>query len=252
MPATDIVSGMEIREATPEDQKAVVEIAERSLEASYSLSPQTIQGAIRQWYDVDAFEGKISRDDVLILVAEQNGEVVGFTENLLGEENGPADLLWLHVNPDYRGDGIGSELFERTRERLADEGATHLRGRVLSMNRDGNTFYESQGFEKAGEDEVQLDDRTYTENIYTEAKPSGLKPLTLEDDRTVYVDHDNVERGSVAGFHVVYLDEDRDEKYGYYCSKCDSLANAMDAMGRIECDQCGNSRKPTRWDAAYM
>jgi len=243
---------MEIREATPEDRKEVGEVAERSLQASYSLSPQTIQGAVRQWYDVDGFEGKISRDDVLILVAEKSEKVVGFSENLIAEEDGPADLLWLHVHPDHRGEQIGTELFEETRERLSERGGTRLRGRVLSMNRAGNTFYESQGFEKAGEDEVEIDDRTYTENIYVESEPSGLKPLTTDSGETVYVDHDNVERGSIAGFHTIYMDENREETYGYYCGKCDAPANAMDAMGRIECDQCGNSRKPTRWDAAYM
>jgi hypothetical protein len=27
---------------------------------------------------------------------------------------------------------------------------------------------------------------------------------------------------------------------------------AVDTMGRIECNDCGNVSKATRWDAAYM
>ncbi|WP_136717864.1 GNAT family N-acetyltransferase [Halorientalis salina] len=241
---------MEVREATADDQAAIREIAKRSLEASYSLSPQAIESGIRQWFGPDEFAEKIEDDEILIFVVERNGEPVAFSENaLLGE--GEADLLWLHVHPDYRGEGIGSELFETTRNRLEDYGVTHLRGRVLSINQAGNTFYKNVGFEKVGEGEVRIDDSPYTEALYLEAEPEGLQALTA-DGETVYVDHDDVERGSLAPFHVVYADQDREEKYGYHCSKCDSLANAMDSMGRIECGQCGNSRKPTRWDASYM
>ncbi|MFD1587173.1 GNAT family N-acetyltransferase [Halorientalis brevis] len=241
---------MKVREVTADDQAAIREIAKRSLQASYSLSPQTIESAVRQWYDPDEFEAKVTGDEVLIFVAEEGDEPVAFTENALLEE-GEADVLWLHVHPDYRGQGIGSELFETTRSRLEDYGVTRLHGRVLAMNEAGNTFYRNQGFEKVSEGEVRIDDSPYTEAIYVEAEPTGLQPLT-DDGKTVYVDHDDIERGSLASFHVVYTDQDRQERYGYHCAKCDTLANAMDSMGRIECGTCGNSRKPTRWDASYL
>jgi ribosomal protein S27AE len=51
---------------------------------------------------------------------------------------------------------------------------------------------------------------------------------------------------------VVFAEEEVDDRYGYFCSNCNTLANAMDSMGRIECDSCGNVRKPLRWDAAYL
>lgn len=242
---------MEIRAATPGDQSAVQEVAAQSLAASYSLSPQTIDGAVRQWYGEDGFEEILAADDKTILVAERDGEVVGFAESVLLSD-GTADLLWLHVHPDYRGNGVGSALFEATRETLRDKGATRFRGRVLTINETGNTFYENQGFEKAGVDEIEIDGILHAEVIYVEAEPSGLEPFTAEDGTRVYVDHDDVDKGSLDVFHVVYSDEERHQKYGYHCGKCGSLANAMDAMGRIECNACGNSRKPTRWDAAYM
>lgn len=245
---------MDIREATPEDRQTVSEIAERSLEASYSLGPSTIRNAVAKWYADEEFADKVDRDDLVILVAEKYGDVVGFTESLIidHDDHQTADLLWLHIHPDYRGEGIGTGLFETTRDRLREYGVSRLRGRVLSINEAGNTFYKDQGFEKVGEDEIEIDDRVHTEALYVEAEASGLQPIATGDGQTVYVDHDDVEQGSVAGFHVIYMDEARDEKYGYYCGKCERPANAMDAMGRIECDRCGNSRKPTRWDAAYM
>jgi ribosomal protein S18 acetylase RimI-like enzyme len=243
---------MEVRAATPDDQEAVMEIAERSLEASYTLSPQTIEGTVHQWYDEAEYTEKVDREDMLFLLAEHEGEAVAFTETVIHDDETGADLLWLHVHPDYRGEGIGSDLFDAVRDRLHDRGITQLRGRVLSMNEVGNTFYKQRGFEKVGEGEVEIDGSPYTEALYLEAEPEGLEPRTTDDGQTVYIDHDDVDEGSAGPFHVVYVDEAREEKYGYHCGKCDSLANAMDAMGRIECGECGNSRKPTRWDAAYM
>jgi len=243
---------MEVREATLDDQSAIQEIAERSLQASYTLSPQTIEGTVHQWYDDEEYTEKLDREDMLILVAEDGGDAVGFTEVVVHDDEAGADLLWLHVHPDHRGGGIGSDLFEAVRSRLQDRGIPQLRGRVLSMNEIGNAFYDDHGFEKVGEGEVEIDGRTYTEALYVEAEPTGLQPITTPEGQTVYVDNDDVDQGSIDVFHVVYNDEARTEQYGYYCGKCESLANAMDAMGRIECDTCGNSRKPTRWDAAYM
>ncbi|MFB6166201.1 MAG: GNAT family N-acetyltransferase [Haloarculaceae archaeon] len=243
---------MDVREATPDDQPAIREIAERSLEASYSLSPQAIESAVRQWYAPEEYTENLDRSDTLVLVAVDGDDVIGFTESVLLDEEGLADLLWLHVHPDYRGEGVGSTLFEETRARLKDRGAARMRGRVLVMNEAGNTFYRNAGFEKVDEDTVEIDGSRYTEALYVESEPSGLTPLATPNGTTVFVDHDEVERGSLGVFHVVFADGDREERYGYHCGRCDTLDTAMDTMGRIECNQCGNTVKPTRWDAAYM
>lgn len=71
------------------------------------------------------------------------------------------------------------------------------------------------------------------------------------DDKTLYVARDEGDRGSKAPFFVVYADTDRNRKYGWACGHCDSLDTAMDTMGRVVCNDCGNLRKPTEWDAAH-
>lgn len=243
---------MDVRKATDEDRSRISEIARRSLEASYSLSPGTIEAAVTQWYDSEEFADKLDRSDLLMLVGEEGGEIVAFSEIGLFEGEEYADVLWLHVHPDYRGEGLGSDLFDAVDDHIDDTAATRLRGRVLSINEAGNTFYQEMGFEKVGEGEVEIDGSPHSEVVYVEADATGLKPFTTDEGETVYVDHDDADRGTLAAFHPVYLDEDRDDKYGYHCAKCDSMATAMDAMGRIECGECGNSRKPVRWDAAYM
>lgn len=78
-----------------------------------------------------------------------------------------------------------------------------------------------------------------------------LQQATTPDGETVYVDRRDGDRGAKGPFFVVYVSEDRDQRWGFYCGNCDSLDTAMDTMGRIECNECGNIRKPEEWDAAH-
>lgn len=241
---------MEIREARTQDRPAIRDVARRSLETSYSLDPRSITGAIAEWYDENRLKDMLSDDDKLLLVVDVDGQVVAFSETVV---TGPstAQLLWLHVDPNYRGEGHGKRLFEATRETLAEQDITNIQGRVLADNAGGNTFYEQQGLSKVGEEEVDIDGTSYIEHVYAEVEEEGIEPLTVNGE-TVYVDHNSTETGSIAPFHVVYTERDGEDIYGYWCSKCEDFANAMDAMERIQCDGCGNTRKPTRWDSAYL
>lgn len=250
---------MPVRPATSEDASSIRELAQRSLEASYTLSPGTIKGAVRQWYADDAWSEKLDAPDGIVLVAERDGTVVGFTEGVVdatGDQRksiskGDGDLLWLHVDPDYRGEGIGNELFHAIRETLMEHGATRIRGRVLRDNADGNEFYRQHGLVRATDERIDIDGTEYVENIYVEEESSPIESVVAGNGE-LYLDPDDTERGSVAPFLVAYEDKERTERYGFYCSNCTSIDIAMDAMGRAECNDCGNLRKPTRWDAAHL
>lgn len=78
-----------------------------------------------------------------------------------------------------------------------------------------------------------------------------MEAKTTPGGRTVYVARDEGERGSKGPFFVVYGTSERRNRYGWFCSHCETFDNAMDAMGRIECNTCGNMRKPTDWDDAH-
>jgi len=151
---------------------------------------------------------------VFLLVVDVDDQVVGFSDSVHTGES-TAEILWLHVDPDYRGEDYGEQLFEATRNHLRAIGAANLRGRVLADNVGGNAFYRRHGMEKAGETEVEIDGTPYVENVYAE----------IESDRIEEI-------GSIADFHVVYTGRKREEIYGYWCSRCETFANAMDAMGR--------------------
>ena len=74
----------------------------------------------------------------------------------------------------------------------------------------------------------------------------------LTTDRQLYLVTEERESGSAGPFYPAYTDADRNERYGYVCGCCDSAAVGMNPMGRIKCSDCGNARKPTSWDAAYL
>ncbi|WP_224268620.1 DUF5816 domain-containing protein [Haloprofundus salinisoli] len=78
-----------------------------------------------------------------------------------------------------------------------------------------------------------------------------LEVATTSADDTVYVDRSEGTRGSKAPFYTAYVSESRDIRWGYFCGNCETFDNAMDTMGRIECNACGNIKKPDEWDAAH-
>jgi len=78
-----------------------------------------------------------------------------------------------------------------------------------------------------------------------------LEEISDESGRTLYIDREDDERGSEGPFYAVYSTPETTDRWGYFCSTCESLDNAMDTMGRIVCNQCPNVRKPDEWDAAH-
>jgi len=240
---------MEIREATTNDGPAIRSIALWSLQTSYWVDVQTMKSAVMQWYSVDSFVDRLEDDDEFLLVAERDDQPVAFSDSVLVDRRG--DINWLHVAGNHRGEGIGRELYEATREHLEANGAGTIRGLVLDINTDGNRFYERCGLQKVSERTVQVGDREFTENVYLDEDREEPEAILVDGD-DLYVDRADSERGSKASFYVVYDDEDLETPYSYHCGNCESLVEWMDPAGQLVCEECDNHVEPTRWDAAYV
>ncbi|WP_418281507.1 DUF5816 domain-containing protein [Halorubrum sp. DTA98] len=78
-----------------------------------------------------------------------------------------------------------------------------------------------------------------------------LEATSTPGGEQVYIDRTRTERGAEGSFYVVFSEESARDRWGFYCGNCDSFDTAMDTMGRIECNDCGNLRKPDEWDAAH-
>ncbi|PSQ29055.1 GNAT family acetyltransferase [Halobacteriales archaeon SW_10_68_16] len=71
------------------------------------------------------------------------------------------------------------------------------------------------------------------------------------DGTDLYVDRTGGKRGEKGPFHVVYADGDRSTRWGSLCANCGTLDNAVDTMGRVQCNECSNRTKAEEWDAAH-
>jgi ribosomal protein S18 acetylase RimI-like enzyme len=243
---------MKFREATPGDAPAVREVARESLHASYDdlLGEETVTAAHENWYDED-LRADLGDDDLLFVVAEDDGEAVGFAHTHLRGEEGR--IQWLHVHPDHRGAGVGSRLLEHVQDVLAARGVEEVSGEVLADNVAGNEFYRDHGFVLRDQYAVSVGGRLVAENVYDDATAAAvdLEPVDAPEGE-LYVDMSDEHRGRTGPWYPVYRSADGSRRFGWYCGACRTVDNAMDSMGRVVCNACDNARKPERWDAAYL
>jgi ribosomal protein S18 acetylase RimI-like enzyme len=247
---------MEFREAEPGDGGDIRSVALASLHASYDdvLGEETVDEAFENWYDPDVLAADLDSDELAFVVAEDDdGSVVGFSHVHVRHEQDEGRIQWLHVHPDNRGSGVGSRLLEHTRDVLQARGIGHVSGEVLADNVAGNEFYRGHGFSLRDQYTVEVGGRFVAENVYDDAEvePADLEPVETPEG-TMYADMSDEHRGKHAPWYPVYRSEDGTRRYGWFCAGCESVDNAMDAMGRVQCNDCENARKPERWDAAYL
>ncbi|MFB6094532.1 MAG: GNAT family N-acetyltransferase [Halanaeroarchaeum sp.] len=248
---------MDVREAEPDDAAAIRSVARNSLLSSYTgaLDDETIEEAIEEWYGGDRLIDLLEMETEQFLVAEEAGTILGFAELTVSDATDVGAIQWLHVDPDARGEGVGSALLEAAEESLEERDVARIEGAVLTTNVEGIAFYEDHGYVRGADQETTIAGDTYTERRYLhfpEDEPAALTEATRTEDGTFYIALDEHETGSRGDFYLAYADVERSERYGYYCDNCDSIDTSMDSMGRIICNDCGNKHKASRWDAAYL
>ena len=104
--------------------------------------------------DESFFEGTIKSENQDILLAEVDGQVVGFAHVMILEQKRIPCLKAerviylqdLDVAEKFRSRGIGARLIEACKEYGKSRGADFMRTQVFPQNVRGMTFYERQGF----------------------------------------------------------------------------------------------------------
>lgn len=250
---------MELRSVATDDGDAIRDVAQRSFRASYSLSPRDIEEVIEAQLSDDALAGRIEDGESVVLVAEDEGKVVGFIDGAVAGEVG--ELRWLHVAPEDRGRGAGTELVERAQSELSDRGASSFEFRVLAANSEGTAFAEHFDLERADRTEIDFGGEEYIEHVYSseaEAEDVDRAPNepSIDVPETVTVDGDELTvtdeevPGDEAPFFV--LTRGNDDRYGFLCSNCGNTDPTVDELDRVKCDECGNLHRPDEWDGGYL
>ena len=141
-----------VRTATADDLDAVGAVARDAWHAAYGgfLEPQTLEAGLAQAYDEEVLAAAVEHDDIEFLVAELDGEVVGFAsaERTWADE---VELHTLYVHPDRWGEGVGSALLDEAVSWAREQDVDRVVAAVFADNVVGRGFFESRGFEEGME-----------------------------------------------------------------------------------------------------
>lgn len=153
------------REATVGDVGAVREIARETWEYDYPgvVNREAVTSAVEEWYGSEQLAGDIEREDALVLVAEYEGDLVGFVHAVV--DGGKGVILRAYVVPGARGEGVGRGLVDATLDRFDERGCERAEAMVLARNDVGNAFYESLGFEHVATDTTLVAGEGYDEHV---------------------------------------------------------------------------------------
>lgn len=248
---------MFIRNAIEDDAADLRWVARASLQVAYDekVSETAIDTAVANWYSDETLPERLANPRVHIKIAEADGQVLGLVDFTASEDTEEGVIQWIHVDPEHWGEGIGDALFEEAESSLFAMGVSRIEGRAVSENRDIIECYEKHGYREGMDRETTIGDETFTERSYLkfadEETPRLVESRETEAGR-FYIALDEHKVGSKGDFYVAYRDEDREAKYGFYCDNCSSVNASMDSMGRVTCNECDSTAKPTRWDAAYL
>jgi ribosomal protein S18 acetylase RimI-like enzyme len=162
----DVVAS--IRRATLRDITAIGRLGALLVREHHDFDPQRFIPATSgtaQGYG--AFLGtQLDEPNVVILVAERGGEVIGYTYG--GMEGydymalrAPAGALYdIVVDPDHRGQGIGRRLLDATLAVLKERGAPRVVLSTATKNTPAQRLFDGAGFRRTMiEMTRELDDR---------------------------------------------------------------------------------------------
>ncbi|GAA1602160.1 GNAT family N-acetyltransferase [Actinoplanes couchii] len=160
-----------IRPVEDGEVSAVGALHHRSRAAAYAhlLSPETFTArgpdAMTAWWEE---RWKWERETHRMAVADDDGELAGFTYVGPSETEGAAELYAIHVAPERVGTGVGRQLMANALTELAGFEAERAVLWVLEDNPVARRFYELGGWTPDGETRVSaVNDRDLPQLRYS-------------------------------------------------------------------------------------
>lgn len=92
----------------------------------------------------EGIERFLNRNPNTSFVVEENDIIIGIV--LAGHDGRRGYIYHMAVNEDYRKQGIGKQLVERSLSALREEGINKVALLVFNRNEIGNAFWDKQGF----------------------------------------------------------------------------------------------------------
>ena len=145
-----------VRPARHDDMRAVGRLGALLVRLHHDFDPQRFLAASPQTeFGYGSFLGsQLSDPEVIVLVAEREGKVVGYTyAGLEGTDymslRGPAGVLYdIVVDPAHRGHGIGRKLLDATLATLAARGSPRVVLSTAERNATAQRLFDHAGFRR--------------------------------------------------------------------------------------------------------
>lgn len=143
-----------IRPATPDDAEGITALWQQMAEQH-----KLYDTSVWCWSDDAPISWKrnllevIDKDNIAVLVAELDGELVGFLRGCVSDNPDifrirQAGEIWdVFVREDMRGRGLGRALMEAGEQALRDMGAEDMKFHVALKNPGAIEFYKKMGYE---------------------------------------------------------------------------------------------------------
>ncbi|AQL41577.1 hypothetical protein BV210_02090 [Halorientalis sp. IM1011] len=171
---------MELRDPDADDGERIHEVVRSAITSAYSLSPDQIRTITDDRFGPDRIGQVADADDRVAVVAEdaiEGGDgdrtVVGYAEATV--DDGDGEIRWLFVDPEHRGRGIGTGLFETVTEHLQEAGVDDPQAATLQANQAGHQFFDAFGYEEVDERRIEIADQTLVEYVFEKSATESEK-----------------------------------------------------------------------------
>lgn len=143
---------MTIRAATPHDAQAIAQVHVASWQCAYrDILPEDFLADLAVEMRRAMWAESIAMDKPHVLVAQANGQVVGFSAIGPCRDAGTlptAFEVWaIYLSPSCWSKGMGRKLWLATREYAIGQGATSIQLWVLAKNDRAIRFYRAAGYQ---------------------------------------------------------------------------------------------------------
>jgi ribosomal protein S18 acetylase RimI-like enzyme len=149
-----------VHTATPSDAEEIASLLGESWAATYGsfLTPDDLNAVAQEWHYPDRLRRQMSNPRVgFSLARTDTGALVGVATVKRSDDGATVSVLRLYVLPDYQGQGIGSQLLDRSL--AAFPNADQIELQVAAGNPAGLSFW-TKRFRAYGHDEARIGDVT--------------------------------------------------------------------------------------------
>lgn len=164
---------IQIRKALPEELPIVREIAHKTWPDTFAgiLSPPQIDYMLKLMYNLKTLESQLSEKGQVFLLAEEEGEFLGFAAFELNYSEGEkAKLHKIYILPSAQGKGLGKKLINEVSDQAKANGQKSLLLNVNKFNQRAIDFYAYLGFKEVSREVIDIGNGFVMDDVVMELK----------------------------------------------------------------------------------